>query len=82
MNTIAAFFVGSGIVSAVVIASDLPRPEAVHEDNEQRVDTDRALGRIFRIVGLFPVRARETLRAGGRSDADGGAGCRFDADGK
>ena len=25
MNTIAAFFVGSGIVSAVVIASDLPR---------------------------------------------------------
>lgn len=57
-------------------------PEAVHEDNEQRVDTDRALGRIFRIVGLFPVRVRETLRAGGRSDADGGAGCRFDADGK
>ena len=25
MNTIAAFFVGSGIVSALVIASDLPR---------------------------------------------------------
>ena len=78
MNTIAAFFVGSGIVSAVVIASDLPR----RKQSMKIMNSVWILGRIFRIVGLFPVRARETLRAGGRSDADGGAGCRFDADGK